>query len=193
MVLCHGLLRAMGLHASGRRNQLGVMHGPMNHESLNGTHPGMLAGLGCNSDVQLPYRFPITQATHFCSDPTCLQFYDEVIIHATQVAQDAQAGYACDYATKRQPMAFSEVKECCKGIQHLATPTSGEDVNRIGKRHATRLMTMAYGRGVVRGQVENANLHAYSDGNHVTAAESIHTSPTVGFLLVENMYNWYNE
>ena len=54
-------------------------------------------------------------------------------------------------------------------------------MNRIGKRHATRLMTMAYGHGVVRGQVENANLRAYSDNNNVTAAESIHTSPTIAF------------
>ena len=37
------------------------------------------------------------------------------MIEATQIAQNAQAGYACDYCTKRQPMAFNECKECCKG------------------------------------------------------------------------------
>ena len=75
--------------------------------------------------------------------------------------------------------AFHEVKECSNGIQHFATHMSGDGVNRIYKRHATRLMTMTYGRGVVRGHVENANLHAYRDQHHVTAAESIHASPTV--------------
>ena len=44
---------------------------------------------------------------------------EDVIIQAAQCAQDAQAGYACDYCNKRQPMAFNEVKECCKGHQDL--------------------------------------------------------------------------
>ena len=30
---------------------------------------------------------------------------------AMQMAQDAQAGHACDYCTKLQPTAFNEVKE----------------------------------------------------------------------------------
>ena len=82
---------------------------------------------------------------------------------------------------KDNPWLSTKSKNVAKVYNILATQTSGEDVNRIGKRHATRLMTMAYDRGVVRGQVENAKLRAYSDGNHVTAAESIHTSPTIGF------------
>lgn len=60
MNLCYGLLRRMGLQVTGRRSKIGAMHGPMNHESLNGAHPALLVAQRCNSDVQLPYRFPIT-------------------------------------------------------------------------------------------------------------------------------------
>ena len=64
-----------------------------------------------------------------------------------QMAQDAQAGYACDYCTKRQPMAFNEVKECCKGHSTLAENIRQEPLQRQGKRHATRIMNDTYGKG----------------------------------------------
>ena len=79
----------------------------------------MLAAHGFNSDVQLPYRLPICVATITCNGK-CLESVDEEeMILASQLAQDAQAGYACDYCNKRQPMAFSEVKECLKGLRGL--------------------------------------------------------------------------
>ena len=59
IILCRGLLKQMGLAARGRKCQLGGMHGPFSHESLNAAHLAMLAAQRCNSDVQLPYRFPI--------------------------------------------------------------------------------------------------------------------------------------
>ena len=85
---------------------------------------------------------------------------EDVIIQAAQCAQDAQAGYACDYCNKRQPMAFNEVKECCKGHQDLSAKLSGEPLSRVGKRHHGRILSDAYGKGIVRGQAENTNLRA---------------------------------
>ena len=82
---------------------LGSMHGPMNHPGINATHPAMLTCRRCNSDVQLPYRFPIVPETHCCDDVTCLQQDHKHLIRAARTAQDAQAGYACAYCTKRQP------------------------------------------------------------------------------------------
>ena len=66
VVLCHGIVRRMGMALTGKRSTLGTLHGPMSHESLNGTQPAMIAAQGCNSDVQLPYRFPVCPATHDC-------------------------------------------------------------------------------------------------------------------------------
>ena len=66
VILCEGLLKQMGLPIRGRRSKLGSLHGPMNNESINGTHPAMLVTQRCNSDVQLPYRFPIDHSFHCC-------------------------------------------------------------------------------------------------------------------------------
>ena len=65
VILCPGLLRKMDMPSSGRRNMIGALHGPINDEWLNGSHPAFLAapnGGSCNSDVQLPYRFPSVMA-----------------------------------------------------------------------------------------------------------------------------------
>ena len=75
-------------------------------------------------------------------------------------------------------MAFHEVRECCKGIEKLGRQLHGESVNRIGKRVTTRILSDAYGKGIVRGQVECANLRAYAREDDVTSAESIKTCRT---------------
>ena len=123
----------MGLPARGRRCQLGSLRGPMNHEFIDGTHPAMLAAQRCNSDVQLPYRFPIIKEFLCCCHEKCLTNKDKVMVEAMQMAQDAQAGYACDSFEKRQPMAFNEVKECCKGHSPLAENIRQEPMQRQGK------------------------------------------------------------
>ena len=172
----------MGMCLQGRRSKLGSMHGPLNQESLNATHPAMLAGHRFNSDVQLPYRFPIIEGTHACEE-LCVDSANEMsIVEAAQAAQDAQAGYACDYCNKRHPMAFNEVKECCKGHTDLNQSLHGERVNYIGKRHATRLMCEAYGKGIVRGQVENTNLRANFKDNDVTHCKTFRTCQTESFF-----------
>ena len=51
-------------------------------------------------------------------------------------------------------------------------------MNYIGKRNSARILSDAYGKGVVRGQVENTNLRAYARDDDVTAAECIRTSET---------------
>ena len=94
-MLCAGILRQTGLRATGRICKLGSAHGPVNQESVNGTHSAMLAAHRCDSDVQLPYRFPIVPAIPLCNEASCLQQHAKAMIEAAQVAQDAQAGYAC--------------------------------------------------------------------------------------------------
>eukprot|EP00973_Karenia_brevis_P051267 7121397-Karenia_brevis.AAC.1 len=98
-----------------------------------------------------------------------------------QCSQDAQAGYACDYCAKRQPMAFNEVKECCKGHGSMNQRLAGERINYVGKRHASRFMSDAYGKGIVRGQAECTNLRAYAKEHDVTFAESLQTGETESF------------
>ena len=119
VVLCKGLLQLMDMPSGGRKNMTGSLHGPMNEPNINGSHPAMLATQQCNSDVQLPYRLPLTATTHSALCPMgqeCLKTYNESdVVKACQLAQDAQAGYACDYQNKRQPCGMNEVRECCVG------------------------------------------------------------------------------
>ena len=79
-------------------------------------------------------------------------------------------------------MAFNEVKECCKGHQNLTEELGTTELQTIGKRHHLRLMSDAYGKGIVRGQVENTNLRAYHKKNAVTHAECIKTCQIEAFF-----------
>ena len=182
VVLCHGLLRRMGMPATGRRNKLCSLHGPMNHESINATHPVLMVASGDNSDVQLPYRLPLCAETHTCPEQCLNELEEELVVTAAQVAQDAQAGYACDYCNKRQPVACNEVKEWCKGHAALAQQVAHARRNYIGKRHATRFMADAYCKGIVRSQVESTNLRARHLDTDVTRAEFFCTADTRSFF-----------
>ena len=63
-VACKGICQVMSLRASGKKNSLGATVGPRNNAWLNGTHPGLLYDLGCNSDTLLTYRLPVLPETH---------------------------------------------------------------------------------------------------------------------------------
>lgn len=76
VVLCKALLKKLSMPCGGRRGKLGSLHGPMNHDCINATHPALLAAQRFNSDVQLPYRFPITFETHCCSED-CVEVEQE--------------------------------------------------------------------------------------------------------------------
>ena len=63
LVLCPGEMKNRNIPCSGKKNRVGMLFGPRNDENLNGTCPAFMSGLpglGCNTDVQLPYRMVIT-------------------------------------------------------------------------------------------------------------------------------------
>ena len=181
VVLCQGLLRKMGLLVTGRRNKLGSLHGPRNEENQNGTHPAMSAFSQTNSDVQLPYRFAITEETHddmVCPEKCSRKHTLKDVIETVQSIQDAQIGYQCDYQNKRAARSCNEVKECMKGHRKLSADTVDKSPNYIGKRHVTRLCSDAYGKGIVRSQQESMNLRISGNEHNVTSAEMFSTHST---------------
>ena len=169
---------------------LGAIKGRRNDEWLNGSHPALLVSLRCNSDVQVPYRFPITAHTHaneLCSLSECCGDDDAAIVFAAQVAQDSQCGYACDYGNKRGPLAVNEAKEMQKGISQLGERLLDSKVPHslpyVFNRFKQRLLSDSYGKGVVRSAVETTNLQTQSRDNNVCAAETVIAGPlTVTFL-----------
>ena len=178
VVLCPCRLKAMQLPASGRKNCIAMLHGPRDNAYLNATHPALLAGFRCNSDVQLPYRLPYT--CDVCAAPLAPAQMRKIVTSA-QRAQDAQTGYCCDYCAKSQPMAFAELKELQKGHARLAEQIKERGLEYQGKRHMTRFMSDAYCKGIVRGQAECCNLRSHYKEGDATCAEKITTTQYVAF------------
>ena len=173
----------------GRRNRLGSLSGPRTEGSFNGTSPALAAFLQTNTDVQVPYRFPAIPETHDdseCDDECCKAAAKQppnmqVIAESLQLSQDAQVGYTCDYQNKRAARSCTEVRECMKGHRHLQHNIANKCPNYIGKRHTTRLMSDAYGKGICRSNQESTNLRVSGTENDVTSAESFHTASFVQF------------
>ena len=183
VVVCPGLAKQFKMPAKGRRNRIGSMHGPQNDADLDGTHGSLLVGNGFNTDVQLPYRLPITTETHsaLCND-TCYENDDDAsIVLAAQVTQDAQVGYSCDYQNKRNPVAIHETKEYMKGHQTLRQELKEESIGYVGRRHAQRIISDYYAKGIIRGAVECVNLLTRGLKNDVTAAETIKSARVKSF------------
>ena len=181
VILCPCELEKRGLAQHGRKNRLCSLHGPYGHEYLNGCHPAMLAGIrGGNVDVQVPYRLP-----YACR--TCGKKLDatqrRAVAGAVQRAQDAQTGYCSDYCAKNQPMAFHEIREFQKGHckLHAEILQRGDSLDKVGKKHAMRIMSDAYLKGIVREQVECCNLRANHSEESAVAAERVTSSVLQAF------------
>ena len=186
-VICPALAEQKGMPHKGKRSMVGLSWGPCNEPNLNGTHPALLAALRCNSDVQPPYRFPITNMTH-SSDlcvGTCHRLPIQTLVHEAQINQAAQAGYAADYQNKRLPVAVHECKEWMKAQRNLAEELQDKKQGYVGARLSKRLITDCYARGVCRGAVEctNLTLHAELTQKDPTKAESVKTAPTTEMAL----------
>ena len=188
VLVCKGLAEQMEMPIKGKRSGLGQIWGPCNDANLNGNHPAMLAALRCNGDVQLPYRFPITEELHeACGRCTASCPEDQGARETTrqaQINQAAQSGYACDYGNKRLPIAMNEVGEWQKSQKELETelennPSSGY----VGARTSKRIMTQCFCRGVCRGACECANLLDHANKSDPTAAEAIKTAQTAELSL----------
>ena len=179
VVLCPCELMKHGFPDHGRKNRLGALFGPCGHCWLNACHPALLAAArGANVDVQVPYRLPFACAT--CGHRLTRRQRQDIAL-AAQRAQDAQTGYCCDYCAKNQPMGTHEIKEFQKGHVVLNARLQDQPLEQVGKRHMGRLMSDAYCKGIVRGQVEGCNLRANHTLGQTVAAERISTTDFVAF------------
>ena len=73
-------------------------------------------------------------------------------------------------------MGFHEIKEFQKGHLSLQANMKSKDIKQIGKRHASRFLSDAYCKGIVRGQVECCNLRANHVEGQIVAAERVSTA-----------------
>ena len=188
LLVCPGVAETMGMPMKGKKSMVGLLWGPCNEPNLNGNHPALLAGLRCNGDVQLPYRFPILEHTH-CSDKSlCSEACDQKVpvwqlVKEAQVNQAVQAGYAADYQNKRLPIAIHEIKVWMKAQQALIEDLKDNKAGYVGARLAKRMVTDCYARGVCRGAVECENLLLHLKYKDPTRAEAVKTAPCAELAL----------
>ena len=186
LLICPGLAEDLNMPFKGKKSMAGLLFGPCNDGNLNATHPALLASLRCNSDVQVPFRFPITSYTHrgdICGHECDKKMPVWSLALQAQRTQAAQAGYACDYMNKRNPIAVHEVNAWMAGQQHLYEELKDTKTGYLGARAAKRLITDCYGRGVVRGAVESTKLILDSQHSDPTHAESIKTAQVADISL----------
>ncbi len=186
VLVCEGLAKQMGLPVKGKRSMLGALWGPVNDPDLNGTHPALLAALRCNSDVQVPYRFPILPELHEngrCQAGCATSTEVRDVVKQAQQTQAAQAGYSCDYSNKRAAIAVQEAKEWEKAQAELAKDLEGKPTGYAMSRHTKRLATDCFARGVCRASVECINLVDHAQSMDPTRAESIKTAQVTEISL----------
>ncbi|CAE7250581.1 pfh1, partial [Symbiodinium natans] len=186
VLVCEGLAKHMGLPVKGKRSALGALWGPVNDPNLNGTHPALLAALRCNSDVQVPYRFPILAELHeddLCQEDCAAGADPRQVVKQAQQNQAAQAGYGCDYMNKRLAIAVQETKEWQKAQTELAKELEGKPTGYAMGRHSKRLATDCCARGVCRASVECVNLVDHARSTDCTRAESIKTAQVTDIAL----------
>ena len=140
---------------------VGYIEPSRNSGSVNGTMPTAAVGSGDNGDIKVPYRLPILEAT---CDSTCTgdchkMVAIEAMIDAVDSSQAAQVGYHCDYGNKRQPIGVYEARKWEKGQRALAEKLKGESTTYSARRHAQRIMSDCFARGILRTPNETAKLN----------------------------------
>lgn len=174
-VICPGLAADFGLPSAGRRNALGMLHGPRGSPTKNGTMRALSSAGRDNSDVQINHRLPIMACSHssLCKASCPEDANNSLVAMAVQTSQDAQTGYSTDYANKAQCRATHECKQFSIGHSRLSAKIAGESVPYIGRRHAQRIISDCYLRGTTRGSVETENLNMYATSKNSCAAEQM--------------------
>ena len=178
LVMCQGIANRMRLPVSGKRSAIGMLHGALNHEYLNGCIPALSVGARDNNDIKVPYRFPVTASTHssLCKSDCIATARLGDMVKAIGASQNATIGYTFDYATKRQPIGVYECREWMKDHKSLAQRLKTEDVRYAALRHTQRIVSDCYAKGLVRGAGEVVNLADHADKAKVTSAELVATS-----------------
>ena len=104
-VVCRGVASELNLKTSGTRNMLGSISSARTDEWFAPTSAILSCVCRSNTNVQCPYRLPITEATHdpWCQRPHCIKACNnKQICRNTQKAMKQMSGYFGGYIQKKQ-------------------------------------------------------------------------------------------
>jgi len=175
-VVCPGIAKSLGLRCSGRRNALGSIVGRRLCKWFSGTSAVMAKVFKSNTNVQVPYRVPITGDTHDkdCTSEKCLSPKTrrrQFLIGQRAVKQ--MLGYFGGYISKKQKIGRFELKQSVAAQpyfhQKLSQKTNLSAGNQLA--HVTnRMFTNLEGKGILRSGVEESLLASeYNPGDQLSA------------------------
>ena len=178
-LLCNCIANELGFATAGRRNAVGSLLPSRTSGSVNGTIPSFAVGSGNNGDIKVPYRLPILETTRdaVCKERCFEKQSVDAISEAVDDSQAAQVGYHCDYCNKRQPIGLHECREWAKGHVNLAEKLQDETLTYATRRHAQRVLSDCFARGILRTPNETAKLNDAVGHSEPTRAEVTTTAP----------------
>ena len=108
-VVCPGIAKLLDLPITGRRNMSEAITPSRLDEYCSGTSGVLAAVIQSNTDVQCPYRVPLTTHTHDkdCTATTCIAENKVALKKLCRTVQRTQkniTGYFGGYISKAQPL-----------------------------------------------------------------------------------------
>jgi hypothetical protein len=180
-VICPGIAQSVGLRCSGRRNALGSIIGKRLDPYFSGTSAIKAKIFKSNTNVQVPYRVPITSKTHdsACTSKKCLS--PKIRRRQFLVGQRAikqMIGYFGGYISKKQKLGRFELKQSIAAQPFLHKRLMQKGKLSAGNQLAhvcNRMFTNLEGKGILRSGVEEYMLASQYSPFDELSAEFIRT------------------
>ena len=180
-VVCPGIAQSVGLRCSGRRNALGSIIGKRLDPWFSATSAIKAKVFKSNTNVQMPYRVPITERTHdsACKSQKCLSMKirrRQFLVGQRAVKQ--MIGYFGGYISKKQKLGRFELKQSIASQPFLFNKLIKKEQISAGNQLAhvcNRLFTNLEGKGILRSGVEECMLASEYSPSDELSAEFIRT------------------
>ncbi|CAE7035443.1 esrp2 [Symbiodinium sp. CCMP2592] len=182
LLLCKGLAMARQLPLVGRYSVLCRILNRRNSEWLNGTHIGLLLGVGgSNSDVKLNDLLPVIKETHesTCSCRSCCGTSDlRLAARESARLQAVVSGYFGGYLQKTQKLGKRDMQACVQKMNDLHEANAARSLAKGARLVTGRMITDLEMAGTLRGAVESVHLAICANPEDPLAAECVRTFQT---------------
>ena len=173
---------------SGRRNMLGSCIGRRRCEWFACTSKILAHLIRSNTNVQCPYRLPLTSVTHDkdCKNKKCLTSTNtRKLTVVTQRAMKTMAGYFGGYISKKQKVGNFEIRQAVKALPLFFEQTRRKN-NKSGNvqlaRITNRMFCTLETKGILRTAPEETMLSALHKAHDPLAAVDGFRMLVKGFL-----------
>ena len=181
LLVCRGVAALLKLKTSGRRNMLGSI-APRRGDAYFASTAALLAiATRSNSNVQIPYRLPITERTH---DPDCKlagclgSVSSQQLCKIAQRAMKQMSGYFGGYISKKQRIGQYELKKSVGALPLMLQKLSSRKLSSGSHQLShvvNRMFTTLESKGILRTGTEEMALSAKFHATDKLAAEFVRT------------------